>query len=219
MHDVDAAALRLKTTLVDVKNVPDVAQAAFDRALVAEEVGDLKAAAKEWDAFAVTYANPTVSTTNPPNICFVALTYEKTGQSAKADVALNAVGKLTYVDCYRFRGDLLEVRGDWAGAQAWYVKAVKLGPSIPSGYYSWGVGLARHGDVAGAEAKLKDANLRGPHWADPLKAWGADRDYLCTYAASLLWVRTASSSVNGPSCARDSRMSRSNLSAGKGWLK
>jgi hypothetical protein len=25
---------------------------------------------------------------------------------------------------------------------------------------------------AGAEAKLKDANRRGPHWADPLKAWG-----------------------------------------------
>ena len=22
-----------------------------------------------------------------------------------------------------------------------------------------------------AEGKLKDANQRGPHWADPLKAW------------------------------------------------
>ena len=32
--------------------------------------------------------------------------------------------------------------------------------------------LAKHGDLAGAEAKLKDANQRGPHWADPLKAWG-----------------------------------------------
>jgi len=30
----------------------------------------------------------------------------------------------------------------------------------------------RHGDLAGAEAKLKDANQRGPHWADPLKALG-----------------------------------------------
>jgi tetratricopeptide (TPR) repeat protein len=34
-------------------------------------------------------------------------------------------------------------------------------------------GRARpHGDLAGAEAKLKDANQGGPHWADPLKAWG-----------------------------------------------
>ena len=24
----------------------------------------------------------------------------------------------------------------------------------------------------GAETKLKDASQRGPHWADPLKAWG-----------------------------------------------
>jgi Flp pilus assembly protein TadD len=35
-----------------------------------------------------------------------------------------------------------------------------------------GVALARHGDLAGADVKLKDANQRGPHWADPLKAWG-----------------------------------------------
>jgi predicted negative regulator of RcsB-dependent stress response len=29
-----------------------------------------------------------------------------------------------------------------------------------------------HGDLAGAEAKLAAANIRGPHWADPLKVWG-----------------------------------------------
>ena len=145
MHDVDSAALRLKTTPVDEKNVPDVAAAALDRALLAEETGDLNAAAQEWDAFATAYANPTVSTANPPYICFAALTYEKTGQSAKADAALKPLGNGTFVDCYRFRGDLLDLRGDWTGAQEWYAKAVKLGPSIPSGYYSWGVALAKHG--------------------------------------------------------------------------
>ena len=134
--------------------------------------GDLKAAAREWDAFAVAYANPAVATANPPYICFAALTYEKTGQPAKVDAALTAVGKLTFVDCYRFRGDLLELRGDWAGAQAWYSKAVKLGPNIPSGFCSWGLALAKHGDLNGAAAKLKDANQKGPHWADPLKTWG-----------------------------------------------
>ena len=115
--------------------------AAADRALRAEEEGDLKAAAKEWGAFAVAYANPTVSAANPSYIGYAALTYEKTGQSAKADAALNAVGKLTLVDCYRLKGDVLDLRGDWLGAQAWYANAVKLGPSIPSGYYSWGVAL------------------------------------------------------------------------------
>jgi tetratricopeptide (TPR) repeat protein len=172
MHDVEAAAFRLKTTPVDEKNLPDVALAAMDRALLAEEIGDLKAAAREWDAFAAAYANPTVSTANPAYMCFAALTYEKTGQPAKADAALNAVGTLMFVDCYRFRGDLLDLRGDWAGAQAWYAKAVKLGPSIPSGYYSWGMALAKHGDLDGAAAKFKEAHQKGPHWADPLKAWG-----------------------------------------------
>ena len=47
-----------------------------------------------------------------------------------------------------------------------------LAPDLPAGYYSWGLALTRHGDLVGAEAKLKDANQRGPHWADPLKAWG-----------------------------------------------
>ena len=172
MHDVEAAALRLKTTPVDEKNLPDVAYAVFDRALLAEESGDLKAAAKQWDGFAVAYANPIVSTNNPSYICNAAVTYEKTGQPARADAALNAVGKLTFVDCYRSKGDVLDLRGDWLGAQAWYANAVKLGPSIPSGYYSWGVALAKHGDLEGAAAKLKDANQKGPHWADPLKAWG-----------------------------------------------
>jgi tetratricopeptide (TPR) repeat protein len=47
-----------------------------------------------------------------------------------------------------------------------------LAPDLPAGYYSWGLALARHGDLVGAAAKLNDASVRGPHWADPLKAWG-----------------------------------------------
>jgi tetratricopeptide (TPR) repeat protein len=172
MHDVEAATLRLKTTPVDEKNILDVAGVANLRAQLAEEAGDLKAAAHEWDAFAAADADPTVSTVGGSNICFAAVTYQKTGQPEKADAALNAVGTLTFVDCYRFRGDVLDLRGDWAGAQEWYAKAVKLAPSVPSGYYSWGLALARHGDLPSAAAKLNDANQRGPHWADPLKAWG-----------------------------------------------
>jgi predicted negative regulator of RcsB-dependent stress response len=172
LHDVDGAALRLKTTPVDSTAAPDVATSSMVRAMLAEEAGDLQLAAEQWDAFKVAYANPAVSTANPQYMCYAAVTYQKTGQAAKADAALAAVGQLTYVDCYRFRGDVLDLRGDWQGAQAWYAKAVQLGPSIPSGYYSWGLALARHGDLNGAAEKFKQANLDGPHWADPLKAWG-----------------------------------------------
>jgi tetratricopeptide (TPR) repeat protein len=173
MHDVESATLRVTTTPVDEKNLHDVAFAASVRAQLAEEAGDLKAAAHEWDdAFAAAHADPMASTATLSDTCLAAVTYQKTGQPGKSDAALNAVGKLTFVDCFRFRGDVLDLRGDWAGAQEWYAKAVKLAPSIPSGYYSWGLALARHGDLPGAAAKFKDANLKGPHWADPLKAWG-----------------------------------------------
>jgi len=117
MHDGDAAALRLKTTPVDEKNVPDAAPAAMDWALLAEERADLEAAAKQWDTYAAAYADPVVSTSNPQYICDAAVTYEKTGQSAKADAVLKPFGNVTMVDCYRFKGDVLDLRGDWAGAQ------------------------------------------------------------------------------------------------------
>jgi tetratricopeptide (TPR) repeat protein len=172
MHDVDAASIRLKTANYNAGQSTSAASAAVVRALIAEETGDLHFAAEQWDTFAKLYADPSVSSLYTSAICFSPVAYEKTGQSAKADAALNAVGKLTFVDCYRFRGDVLDIRGDWAGAQEWYAKAVKLGPSIPSGYYSWGLALAKHGDLAGAAAKLQLANQKGPHWADPLKAWG-----------------------------------------------
>ena len=176
MHDPEAAVLRLKTTPFNEKNVADVAARAFARGLLAEEQGELKTAALQWDAYLAAYADPTVATENPQNICYAAVTYEKTGQPAKAQAALDApqkaVGVGTFVNCDRFRGDVLELRGDWSGAQAWYAKAVALGPSIPSGYYSWGVALAKRGDLAGAAAKFQLANQKGPHWADPLKAWG-----------------------------------------------
>jgi tetratricopeptide (TPR) repeat protein len=172
MHDVEAAFLRLKTTPVDTNNLPDVAQAAAARAVLAEEMGDLAAASREWGAFAVAYANSSFSTSNPFYICYAAVTYEQTGQPTKADAALKPFGNGTFVDCYRFKGDVLDLRGDWEGAKEWYAKAVKLGPSIPPGYYSWGMALAKHGDLGGAVEKFRDANRRGPHWADPLKAWG-----------------------------------------------
>jgi tetratricopeptide (TPR) repeat protein len=172
LHDTEAAALRLQTTPIDATNMPDVAASTLDRALLAEEVGDLKKASGEWDAYVRDYANPAVATSNPQYICYAAVTYERTGQPAKADAALKPFGGFTFVDCYRFKGDILDLRGDWSDALEWYAKAVALSPSNPAGYYSWGVALAKHGDLDGAAAKFKVGNQKGPHWADPLKAWG-----------------------------------------------
>jgi tetratricopeptide (TPR) repeat protein len=176
MHEVGTARMRLEAATWDPKSHPDVAGFHFTQALLAEEIGDLAAAAKSWDDYAAEYAVPLVHSAFPSSMCWAAPTYERTAQRAKADAALaapmKAVGISTYLDCYRFNGDVLDLRGDWAGAQQWYQKAVKLAPSFPAGYYSWGLALLKHGDLQGATEQLRLANRKGPNWADPLKAWG-----------------------------------------------
>ena len=102
--------------------------------------------------------------------CWVAPADESAGQRQKADSIL-ALGD-SYVDCRRFRDDILDGRGDWQGAQRAYADAIALAPDLPAGYYSWGVALLHHADLAAALVKFKEANQRGPQWADPLKGWG-----------------------------------------------
>ena len=48
----------------------------------------------------------------------------------------------------------------------------ELDPESGESLDSWGTALSRRGDYAGAGAKFKEANKRGPGWADPLKTWG-----------------------------------------------
>jgi tetratricopeptide (TPR) repeat protein len=122
------------------------------------------------EAFGAGYANPVVSSNYPGYGCWIAPAEEMAGHPDKADAALKAGGH--FVDCWRFRGDILDHRGDWAGAQRAYAAAVGLAPDLPAAWYSWGQALARHGQFAAAQAKFAGANQRGPHWADPLKAWG-----------------------------------------------
>jgi tetratricopeptide (TPR) repeat protein len=170
LHDTEAAELAVKTMTQDPHDPNIGAMAHWVGGRLAAEDGDSARAVAEMEAFGAADADPIVSTSNPGYNCWIAPAEEAAGHPDKADAVLKAAG--TYLDCYRFRADILDSRGDWSGAQKAYAAAVALAPDLPAGYYSWGVALARHGDLAGAEAKLKDANQRGPHWADPLKAWG-----------------------------------------------
>ncbi len=170
LHDTEAADLTLKTTKEDPHDPTIGAISHFVRGRLAAEAGDTATAATEMEAFGAADANPIVSTSYPGYACWIAPAEEAAGFRDKADALLKAAG--SFVDCYRFRADILNGRGDWAGAQKVYADAVALAPDLPAAYYSWGVALAKHGDLSGAAAKLEDANRRGPHWADPLKAWG-----------------------------------------------
>jgi tetratricopeptide (TPR) repeat protein len=170
MHDPAGAELELQTTKPDSNDPTIEAITHFVRGLLASEAGDAVTAVNEMEALRAGYANPIVSRNFPGYDCFIAPAEEAAGHPDKADAVLNAAGKL--VDCYRFRGDILDHRGDWAGAQKAYADAVALAPDLPAAYYSWGVALGRHGDFVAAVEKLREANQHGPHWADPLKAWG-----------------------------------------------
>jgi tetratricopeptide (TPR) repeat protein len=170
LHDLAAAGITLQTVDPAPADPSTAVMSHLVRGRLAAELGDTATAVTEMEAFGAMYRDPAVSFTFPGYSCWIPPIEEAAGHPDKADAALASGGR--YVDCYRFRGDILDGRGDWDGAQKAYAEAVALAPDLPAGYYSWGLALARHGDLRGAEAKLKNANQRGPHWADPLKAWG-----------------------------------------------
>ena len=170
LHDPGAASLALETTQSDALDPTIPALTHFVKGRLASEAGDVAKAAAEMERFGALYNNPIVRANFAGYDCWIAPAEEAAGKPGNADALLRTIG--TFADCYRFRADILDGRGNWSGAQKAYADAVALAPDLPAAYYSWGVALARHGDLAGAEVRLKEANLRGPHWADPLKAWG-----------------------------------------------
>jgi tetratricopeptide (TPR) repeat protein len=170
LHDAAGAALVLETARSDVGGPEIVAMSHFIRGRLAMESADSQKAASEMEAFGAAYADPTISSNYAGYNCWIAPAEEAAGHPEKADAVLSTGGH--FVDCLRFRGDILDRRGDWPGAQRAYADAVALAPDLPAGYYSWGAALARHGELNAAETKLAEANRRGPHWADPLRIWG-----------------------------------------------
>jgi len=170
LHDLDDAQLQLQTALGDASDSTLAAMSHFVRGRIAGERGDAATAVRELEAFHMAFADPNVRSQYPGYDCWVAPAEEAAGRSDRADAILHDAGR--FVDCYRFRGDILDHRGDWPGAQRAYREAVRLAPDLPAAYYSWGLALARHGNLAGATQMLGAANQRGPNWADPLKAWG-----------------------------------------------
>jgi tetratricopeptide (TPR) repeat protein len=170
LHDINAAELMFQTVKTDDRDPSIAAGLHFARGLLALEIHDPARAVAEMETFGSALSNPKIATGYPLARCWIARAEEYAGHPDKADQYLKNDG--TFVECHRFRGDILAGRGDWDGARKAYADAVALAPDLPAGYYSWGVALAGRGDLAGAASRLKDAHVRGPHWADPLKAWG-----------------------------------------------
>lgn len=77
---------------------------------LAAEAGDASMAASDLAAYGVAYTDPAVSRNNPGYHCWIAPAEEAAGHPDKADSLLKAVG--TFVDCYRFRADIYDGRGN-----------------------------------------------------------------------------------------------------------
>lgn len=170
LHDPRSAEL----TLENAESSADLAKdprAQLVRALLSVEAGQKEKAASIIETATGATASADLAVYSRVHVlCEAAPIEEANSQRDKADAALVAGGR--HVDCFRYKGDILDGRGDWAGAQQAYQAAVDLAPDLPASYFSWGLALARHGDPAGAKVKLAAAHQHGPHWADPLKAWG-----------------------------------------------
>jgi hypothetical protein len=169
-HDPDAAELALNAINSNDADSYVVAGTHWVRGVLGLDAGDGATGSMEMEAFSAALMDPAIADDYAVERCWIAPAEQAAGHPEKADTVLNE-GR-TFIDCYRFHGDILESRGDWQGAQAWYANAVTLAPDLPAGYYSWGVALAKRGDLGASEVRLKEANQRGPHWADPLKEWG-----------------------------------------------
>ncbi len=101
----------------------------------------------------------------------LALANAHLGALAEAHGEIDATPRDCY-DCVRTRGDIDAIEQRWSGASYWFGEAVRQAPSIPFAYTDWGEMLLHESKYDDAIAKFRDANLKGPHFADPLELWG-----------------------------------------------
>jgi tetratricopeptide (TPR) repeat protein len=157
--------------------VSSLIESAAARGIVAFDLGHYHDAAQDWDNWGrrLAAASPKALPYRegfPRESCWLPIVYELAGRRADVDAAIAATQKLTNVDCYRFRGDVYNHRGDWAQAEQTFAAGVARAPSLPQAYFSWGKALLGRQRYPAAIEKLAAAHERGPHWADPLECWG-----------------------------------------------
>ena len=108
-----------------------------------------------------------------PSLLFPLIAYAQArlGRFAAADARIAA----TPADCYAClvaRARIAGLEGDPARADANFVRAVTIAPSLPFAYADWGQALLERGQPDAAIEKFKLAHEKGPHCADPVEGWG-----------------------------------------------
>jgi tetratricopeptide (TPR) repeat protein len=191
MHDARAAELELQTSPGAGSDPYVIAATAYVRGLNRLFAGQYQTAYPLLADADTRVSHSSALATNfyAPPACDAALAAEMIGLHDVADADITRGGHFEV--CYRYKGDIADHRGRWAEAQKDYAAAIALAPSMPAGYFSWGDALMRHRDYKGAAAKFAQANVKGPHWADPLKRWGDALAAMGDYAGAIAKYRDA----------------------------
>src|SRR5439155_6738354 len=93
------------------------------------------------------------------------------GRFAAAEKRIAATPADCY-DCLLARARIAEMQRQSARADRWFARAAAQGPSLPFADLAWGLALLGRGQPDRAIEKFKQANEKGPHFADPLEGWG-----------------------------------------------
>ena len=138
------ARLRLATAVWDPKSHPDAANAAYAQALLAERGRRSARRRQGLGRLRRRLCRPGGVDHKSPLHVLGGADIPKdrpAGQGRRRARCADEGGRHRhFVDCYRFRGDVLDLRGDWTGAQAWYARAVNLAPEHPLGKLLLGPG-------------------------------------------------------------------------------
>ena len=143
------------------------------RAGIAESMEDWPAATASLKRIIAIYASRPadmwrLTTQGWPNL---AHDMAKAGDIAGAKAVI-AKTPLDCDQCVDTRGAIADAEGNWPQAEHWYAMVSARAPSLPYYPFHWGRMLLHKGDLDGAIAKFKQANDKGPHFADPLEMWG-----------------------------------------------
>ena len=169
MHDPGHAAQYVATS--DPDDSTTKAEALLLQAYAALDRGDAAAALAPLQAFYKAWlADPNLQYTYNYQPCFTGLAEGLTGHIPAAEAIFKRIGPWSL--CYAVRGAVLAHTGDVAGAQRAWADGMRLLPHLPATFLHRGLFELGRGDLKAAEADISAAAAKGPHWADPWKAWG-----------------------------------------------
>jgi tetratricopeptide (TPR) repeat protein len=101
----------------------------------------------------------------------VAIALAHVGQDAAAEARLKPMPADCY-PCLRARAQVAVLQWQDARADFWFARATAIAPSLPFAESEWGRALLERGKPDDAIEKFTIANVKGPHFADPLEGWG-----------------------------------------------